>query len=49
MDPEGVGKMRKIRLKNLSNFVQKVLCCELSLTLTAPFWETIEEILSNND
>ena len=45
IDPEGVGEMRKNRLKNLSDFVQTVPCYELSLNLTDPFWEMIEEVL----
>jgi SynChlorMet cassette protein ScmC len=45
VNPALVGEMRKNRLKNLSDFVQKVPCYELSLNMIDPFWETIEEVL----
>jgi len=45
IDPKAVGEMRINRLKNLTQFVQKVPTYELRLNTTDPFWEEIESLL----
>lgn len=49
IDPEGVGELRALRLKNVSDFVRKVPTYELFLNMADPFWQDIEALLFNDE
>jgi hypothetical protein len=45
VDPEGVGEMRKIRLKNISEIVKNIPMYELKVNLTDPLNDLMESVL----